>query len=99
MADTAVEIATTSGIAEPRAMRAGDYDHRHHALQGKVQFRTDMDNYLNKVINLVQEAQKTKSETQRLADKAAACVYVTKVIVGLQPAPFLCMVVNRPLNL
>ncbi|MCX2740853.1 copper-translocating P-type ATPase [Pontibacter anaerobius] len=32
---------------------------------------TGKESYLNKVINLVQEAQKTKSETQRLADRAA----------------------------
>ena len=32
---------------------------------------TGKDSYLNKVITLVQEAQKTKSETQRLADRAA----------------------------
>jgi Cu2+-exporting ATPase len=32
---------------------------------------TGADSYLNKVITLVQDAQKTKSETQRLADKAA----------------------------
>jgi Cu2+-exporting ATPase len=41
---------------------------------GSLQVRvvsTGKDSYLNKVINLVQEAQKTKSDTQRLADKAA----------------------------
>ncbi|MFD2512474.1 copper-translocating P-type ATPase [Pontibacter locisalis] len=41
---------------------------------GSLQVRvtsTGKDSYLNKVINLVQEAQKTKSETQRLADRAA----------------------------
>ena len=32
---------------------------------------TGKESYLNKVITLVQEAQKTKSETQRLADRAA----------------------------
>ncbi|MFD1184817.1 copper-translocating P-type ATPase [Pontibacter rugosus] len=40
------------------------------SLQVRVE-STGEDSYLNKVINLVQEAQKTKSETQRLADKAA----------------------------
>ena len=41
---------------------------------GSLQVRVESigaDSYLSKVINLVQEAQKTKSETQRLADKAA----------------------------
>ncbi|GHA81877.1 copper-translocating P-type ATPase [Pontibacter akesuensis] len=41
---------------------------------GSLQVRvvsTGKDSYLNKVIKLVQDAQKTKSETQRLADKAA----------------------------
>ncbi|WP_170312527.1 copper-translocating P-type ATPase [Botryobacter ruber] len=41
---------------------------------GSLQVRvtsTGKDSYLNKVITLVQEAQKTKSETQRLADRAA----------------------------
>ncbi len=32
---------------------------------------TGKDSYLNKVIRLVEEAQKTKSQTQNLADKAA----------------------------
>ena len=40
------------------------------SLQVSVQ-STGKDSYLNKVITLVQEAQKTKSDTQRLADKAA----------------------------
>ncbi|AKD05028.1 copper-translocating P-type ATPase [Pontibacter korlensis] len=40
------------------------------ALQVRV-VSTGKDSYLNKVIKLVQDAQKTKSETQRLADKAA----------------------------
>ncbi|WP_210240318.1 copper-translocating P-type ATPase [Pontibacter mangrovi] len=40
------------------------------SLQVRVQ-STGKDSYLNKVITLVQEAQKTKSDTQRLADKAA----------------------------
>ncbi|WP_036774777.1 copper-translocating P-type ATPase [Pontibacter actiniarum] len=40
------------------------------SLQVRVQ-STGKDSYLNKVITLVQDAQKTKSETQRLADKAA----------------------------
>lgn len=34
---------------------------------------TGEESYLKKVINLVQDAQKTKSETQHLADKAAKC--------------------------
>jgi len=41
---------------------------------GSLQVRvtgTGQDSYLNKVIHLVQEAQKTKSETQHLADRAA----------------------------
>ncbi|KAA3436002.1 copper-translocating P-type ATPase [Rufibacter hautae] len=40
------------------------------SLKVKVQ-GTGEESYLNKVINLVQEAQKTKSDTQHLADKAA----------------------------
>ncbi|AKD04332.1 Cation-transporting P-type ATPase [Pontibacter korlensis] len=40
------------------------------SLQVRVE-STGKDSYLNKVITLVQDAQKTKSETQRLADKAA----------------------------
>nr|WP_237587150.1 copper-translocating P-type ATPase [Pontibacter russatus] len=39
-------------------------------LRVRVEY-TGKESYLNKVITLVQEAQKTKSETQRLADKAA----------------------------
>ena len=40
------------------------------SIQVQVE-RTGEESYLKKVINLVQDAQKTKSETQRLADRAA----------------------------
>jgi P-type Cu2+ transporter len=40
------------------------------SLQVRVE-HTGEESYLKKVINLVQDAQKTKSETQRLADRAA----------------------------
>ncbi|GAB3200866.1 Cu2+-exporting ATPase [Pontibacter aydingkolensis] len=40
------------------------------SLRVRVEF-TGKESYLNKVITLVQEAQKTKSDTQRLADRAA----------------------------
>ncbi|WP_224994702.1 copper-translocating P-type ATPase [Cesiribacter sp. SM1] len=40
------------------------------SLQMRVE-HTGEESYLKKVINLVQDAQKTKSETQRLADRAA----------------------------
>src|SRR6056297_8419 len=41
-----------------------------HVLQIEVE-ETGEDTYLNKVINLVENAQKSKSKTQRFADKAA----------------------------
>ncbi|MFD2247730.1 copper-translocating P-type ATPase [Pontibacter ruber] len=43
---------------------------------------TGKESYLNKVINLVQEAQKTKSETQRLADRAAKWLTYIALIAG-----------------
>ncbi|WP_026461365.1 copper-translocating P-type ATPase [Adhaeribacter aquaticus] len=43
---------------------------------------TGEDSYLNKVINLVQEAQKTKSDTQHLADKAARWLTYVALIAG-----------------
>ena len=51
------------------------------ALQVRVQ-NTGKDSYLNKVINLVQEAQKTKSETQNLADKAAKWLTYVALFAG-----------------
>nr|WP_223816167.1 MULTISPECIES: copper-translocating P-type ATPase [Adhaeribacter] len=43
---------------------------------------TGAESYLNKVINLVQEAQKTKSETQNLADKAARWLTYIALFAG-----------------
>lgn len=51
------------------------------SLQVRVQ-NTGKDSYLNKVITLVQEAQKTKSETQNLADKAAKWLTYIALIAG-----------------
>jgi len=51
------------------------------SLQGRVA-STGKDSYLNKVITLVQEAQKTKSETQRLADRAAKWLTYIALIAG-----------------
>ncbi|HET6768006.1 MAG TPA: copper-translocating P-type ATPase [Chitinophagaceae bacterium] len=44
---------------------------------------TGMDSYLSKVIKLVQEAQKTKSRTQHLADRAAKWLTYVALGVGL----------------
>ncbi|MBI5856850.1 MAG: cadmium-translocating P-type ATPase [Sphingobacteriales bacterium] len=44
---------------------------------------TGKDSYLNKVITLVQEAQKTKSRTQHLADRAAKWLTYIALAVGL----------------
>lgn len=50
------------------------------SLQVKV-MHTGKDSYLNKVITLVQEAQQTKSKTQRLADRAAK--WLTYIALGV----------------
>ncbi|RYZ16220.1 MAG: heavy metal translocating P-type ATPase, partial [Sphingobacteriales bacterium] len=55
------------------------------SLKIRVQ-NTGKDSYLNKVINLVQEAQKTKSNTQHLADKAAK--WLTYIALGVGFATF-----------
>lgn len=47
---------------------------------------TGKESYLNKVINLVQEAQATKSKTQHLADRAAR--YLTFISIGLGTLTF-----------
>jgi Cu2+-exporting ATPase len=47
---------------------------------------TGKESYLNKVINLVQEAQATKSKTQHLADRAAR--YLTFISIGLGTVTF-----------
>lgn len=41
------------------------------------------DSYLNKVINLVQDAQAAKSNTQNLADKVAKCLTIVAIVVGV----------------
>ncbi|WP_033316877.1 copper-translocating P-type ATPase [Pontibacter roseus] len=51
------------------------------ALQVRVE-HTGKESYLNKVIHLVQEAQKTKSETQRLADRAARWLTYVALTAG-----------------
>jgi len=52
------------------------------SLRVKV-LHTGKDSYLNKVITLVQEAQKTKSKTQHLADRAAKWLTYIALTVGL----------------
>jgi len=52
------------------------------SLKVKVK-HTGKDSYLSKVIHLVQEAQKAKSKTQRLADRAAKWLTFIAIIVGL----------------
>ncbi|MHA1354252.1 MAG: copper-translocating P-type ATPase [Candidatus Heimdallarchaeota archaeon] len=44
---------------------------------------TGEDSYLSKVINLVREAQASKSKTQRLADKAALVLTIVAITVGI----------------
>ncbi|SIR02662.1 copper-translocating P-type ATPase [Pontibacter lucknowensis] len=51
------------------------------ALRVRVEF-TGKESYLNKVIKLVQDAQKTKSETQRLADRAAKWLTYIALFAG-----------------
>jgi len=51
------------------------------SLRVKVE-HTGEDSYLNKVITLVQEAQKTKSKTQHLADRAAKWLTYVALFVG-----------------
>ena len=51
------------------------------SLQVKVE-HTGKDSYLSKVIKLVEEAQKTKSRTQHLADRAAKILTFIAIFVG-----------------
>ena len=51
------------------------------SLQVKVE-HTGKDSYLSKVIKLVEEAQKTKSRTQHLADRAAKVLTFVAIFVG-----------------
>lgn len=58
------------------------------SINGNGSFRvrvlyTGKDSYLNKVISLVQEAQKTKSRTQHFADRAAKWLTYVALIVGI----------------
>jgi Cu2+-exporting ATPase len=52
------------------------------SLEIKVK-KTGEDSYLSKVINLVRQAQETKSQTQLLADKAAFFLTVVALSIGL----------------
>lgn len=52
------------------------------SFQIKVE-NTGKDSYLSKVVNLVKEAQATKSKTQRLADRAALVLTIIAVGVGI----------------
>lgn len=52
------------------------------SLKIKVQ-HTGKDAYLSKVIGMVEEAQKTKSKTQNLADKAAAWLFYVALGAGI----------------
>ena len=52
------------------------------SIKVKVE-HTGEDSYLNKVITLVQEAQKTKSKTQHLADRAAKWLTYIALTVGI----------------
>ena len=50
-------------------------------IKAKV-VRTGKDSYLNKVVNLVKQAQSAKSKTQRLADRAAMWLTIIAITVG-----------------
>jgi Cu2+-exporting ATPase len=52
------------------------------SLKVKIK-RTGKDSYLSKVITLVGEAQKTKSKTQHLADRAAKWLTFIAIVAGL----------------
>ncbi|MGM0933153.1 MAG: heavy metal translocating P-type ATPase [Bacteroidota bacterium] len=45
--------------------------------------RTGEESYLNQMVEMVQEAQKSKSKTQRLADKAALVLTIVALVGGL----------------
>ncbi len=45
--------------------------------------KTGEESYLSKVINMVEEAQKSKSKTQRLADRAAFYLTIISISVGI----------------
>ena len=51
-------------------------------IKAKVE-GTGEDSYLNKVVNMVKQAQNAKSKTQRLADRAAMWLTVIAISVGL----------------
>ncbi len=58
---------------------------------------TGKDSYLSKVIKLVEEAQKTKSKTQRLADKAAKWLTFIALTAGLGTF-VIWMILGQPLE-
>lgn len=64
----------------------------------KVEIKhTGKDSYLSKVIKLVEEAQKVKSKTQRLADKAAKWLTFIAIIAGF--ATFIVwLILGQPLD-
>ena len=78
--------AMLTGESEPVAKGEGDEViagaiNERGSLQVQVS-KTGDDTYLNKVITMVQQAQEGKSQTQRLADKAALWLTITALSVG-----------------
>ena len=78
--------AMLTGESEPVAKGEGDAViagaiNERGSLQVQVS-KTGDDTYLNKVITMVQQAQEGKSQTQRLADKAALWLTITALSVG-----------------
>lgn len=74
--ESSVDESMLTGESKPASKTKGQKViggsiNQNGSLRVKV-LSTGKDSYLSKVINLVQDAQKTKSKTQHLADKAAA---------------------------
>ncbi|GIV39213.1 MAG: copper-translocating P-type ATPase [Thermonema sp.] len=82
-----VNESMLTGESVPVAKKAGDRvaagSVNDHAVLVVRVTHVGNDTYLNKVIAMVQEAQKSKSKTQNLADKAAAWLFYIALGVGV----------------
>ncbi len=85
--ETTVNEAMLTGESSPVSKGEGDEViggalNGVRAIEVKVT-RTGEDSYLSRVMNLVQEAQKSKSKTQSLVDKTAFWLTVSAIFVGV----------------
>ena len=85
--DTYINESMLTGESKPVHKKSGNKViagalNGNGAIRVKVE-HSSKDSYLSQVIKLVQEAQKSKSQTQLLADKAAMWLTIIAIVAGI----------------